>query len=71
MNDDVFKKEWKFAEKVIIDKDKEIARLNNIIDELRIKYNNLLEDNMRLRKEINLHSGKLVINELEVKTILN
>lgn len=48
---------------------KEIERLNKIIEELRIKNNNLLEDNRKLRKEINLHSGKLIINELEVKTI--
>lgn len=48
---------------------KEIERLNNIIFELREKNRNLLEDNMRLRKELNLHSGKLYISDIEVKNV--
>jgi len=52
-----------------IELSQEIKRLNNIINELSEKNRNLLEDNMRLRKEINLNSGKLVINELEVKEV--
>lgn len=47
----------------------EIERLNNIILELSEKNRNLLEDNMRLRKELNLHSGKLYISDIEVKNI--
>ena len=49
--------------------DNEIKRLNNIIFELREKNRNLLEDNMRLRKELNLHSGKLYISDIEVKNV--
>jgi cell division septum initiation protein DivIVA len=48
---------------------KEIERLNNIINELSEKNRNLIEDNMRLRKEFNLHSGKLYISDIEVKNI--
>ena len=47
----------------------EIKRLNNIIIELSEKNRNLLEDNMRLRKELNLHSGKLYISDIEVKNV--
>jgi len=49
--------------------EEEIERLNNIIFELREKNRNLLEDNMRLRKELNLHSGKLYISDIEVKNV--
>ena len=57
-------------DKSTIEKQKEeIERLNNIINELREKNRKLLEDNMRLRKEINLHSGKLYISDVEVKNV--
>lgn len=52
---------------LLIKKDNEIEKLNNIIIELSEKNRNLIEDNMRLRKEINLHGGKLYISDIEVK----
>ena len=54
---------------LLIEKDKEIERLNNIIIELSKKNRNLIEDNMRLRKELNLHGGKLYISDIEVKKV--
>lgn len=51
------------------EKDTEIERLNSVINELSEKNRNLLEDNMRLRKEIYLHGGKLYISDIEVKNV--
>lgn len=55
--------------RLCVKKDREIEKLNNIIIELSEKNRNLIEDNMRLRKEINLHSGKLCISDIEVKEV--
>lgn len=49
---------------------KEIERLNKELLQVKEQYRNLFEENMRLRKEINLHSGKLVINDIEVKEVI-
>lgn len=49
---------------------KEIIRLLDEMDRADIYIRQLYEENMRLKKELNLHGTKRVINELEVKDII-
>lgn len=47
-----------------------IRRLLDEMDRADIYIRQLYEENMRLKKELNLHGAKRVINELEVKDII-
>ena len=46
-----------------------IRRLLEEMDRADAYIRELFEENMRLKKELNLHAGKRYINELEIKDI--
>lgn len=53
--------------KILYEKDKEIKRLNEELFKVKEQFRNIFEENMRLKRDINLYGGKLTITELEVK----
>ncbi len=46
-----------------------IRRLLEEMDRADVYIRELFEENMRLKKELNLHGGKRMISELEVKDV--
>lgn len=65
--EEAYKNNIENANKTIVEQQKEIKKLNKELFETREQFRNIFEENMRLKRDINLHGGKLIITELEVK----